>query len=177
MPYNQAVMRPFDLEKSLKEAELRLPALQAGTARRPRSDAGKSRLPESVAAALLDILRRQERPPMREVLDELAAFCRKQQERMPSRATVYRFIDECSPRQVCIAELPESVRSALYNLDPDGMVPGHQLAFYAFSYGDLRALSFAAGLPWLDLYQADRMRGWRPRSHGLLRAVMLRRGI
>jgi hypothetical protein len=177
MHYNEAMMRPFDLEQSLKEAQLRLPTELANTVRKPRSDAGKSRLPDSVAAALLDILRRQERPPMHEVLDDLAAFCRQRHQRMPSRATIYRFMAHCPPRQVRIAELPDSVRKALYNLDPDGMVPGHQLAFYAFSYGDVRALSFAAGLPWLDLYQADRMRGWRPRSHGLLRAVMLRRGI
>jgi hypothetical protein len=96
---------------------------------------------------------------------------------MPSRATVYRFMAQSPPRQVPIAELPEPVRLALYNLGPDGTVPGHQLAFYAFNYGDAQAMSFAAGLPWLDLYQADRMRGWRPRSHGVLRAVMLRRGI
>jgi hypothetical protein len=56
-------------------------------------------------------------------------------------------------------------------------VPGHQLAFYCFDYGSLAAISFAAGLPWLDLYQARRMRGWRPRSFGLLAAVMRRRGL
>ncbi len=161
----------------MKEAELRLPPQRAATARRPRSDAGKSRLPDAVAAALLDMLRRQERPPMREMLDEIAAVCRRKRETMPSRATIYRFMANCPPRQVRIPGLPDSVRESLYNLDLDGVVPGHQLAFYAFSFGDIRALSFAAGLPWLDLYQADRMRGWRPKSHGLLRAVMLRRGI
>ena len=114
---------------------------------------------------------------MREMLDEIAAFCRQSGERIPSRSTIYRFMAQCPPRQVRIAELPDSLRKSLYNLDHDGMVPGHQLAFYAFSFGDMRALSFAAGLPWLDLYQAHRMRGWRPKSHGLLRAVMLRRGI
>jgi hypothetical protein len=56
-------------------------------------------------------------------------------------------------------------------------VPGHQLAFYCFNYGSLGAISYAAGLPWLDLYQARRMRGWRPRSFGLLLAVMRRRGL
>jgi len=171
------MMPPFDLERSLKDAELRLPAKRAGARRQPRSDAGRSRLPAAIAEALLDILRRQERPPMHEVMAELAAFCRQRHLRMPARATIYRFMAQCPPRLVRISELPESVRKALYNLDPDGMVPGHQLAFYAFNYGDVRAMSFAAGLPWLDLYQADRMRGWRPRSHGLVRAVMLRRGI
>jgi hypothetical protein len=69
------------------------------------------------------------------------------------------------------------VQGALYNLGPTGQVPGHQLVFHAFQHGDTRAMSFAAGLPWLDLYQAQRMRGWRARSRGLLDAVMRRRGI
>jgi hypothetical protein len=171
-------MRPFDLEQSLRNAEQRLPPrTRAGTMRRPRSDAGSSRLPEPVAEALLALLRRQERPPMREMLREVADLCRERQLRVPARATVYRFMDRCPPRQVRIAELPESVQRALYNLELDGTVPGHQLAFYAFNYGDVQALSYAAGLPWLDLYQADRMRGWRAGSHGVLKAVLLRRGI
>jgi hypothetical protein len=51
------------------------------------------------------------------------------------------------------------------------------VAFAAFNYGDVHAISFASGLPWLALYQADRVRGWRPKSHALLRAVMADRGI
>jgi hypothetical protein len=65
----------------------------------------------------------------------------------------------------------------LYNLGPTGTVPGHQLAFYCFNYGSLAAVSYAAGLPWLDLHQARRLQGWRPRSRGLLDAVMRVRGI
>ena len=76
-----------------------------------------------------------------------------------------------------MATLPTPVVEALYNIAPDWRVPGHQLAFYCFNYGSLGAISFAAGLPWLDLYQARRMRGWRPRSFGLLSAVMRRRGL
>ena len=57
------------------------------------------------------------------------------------------------------------------------MVPGHQLAFYLFHHGDTQALSFAAGMPWLELYQANRMRGWRPTSRGLFLAVLRRRRI
>ena len=71
-----------------------------------------------------------------------------------------------------MATLPTPVVDALYNIAPDGRVPGHQLAFHCFNYGSLGAISYAAGLPWLDLYQARRMRGWRPRSFGLLLAVM-----
>ena len=114
---------------------------------------------------------------MRELLRELAAFCRRRRLRAPARATVYRFIERCPPHRYRIEDLPPPVQAALYNLGPDGDVPGHQLAFHAFQHGDTAAMSFAAGLPWLDLYQADRMRGWRPRSHGLLRAVLRRRSI
>jgi hypothetical protein len=77
----------------------------------------------------------------------------------------------------CVASLPPSVRRALYNLHGTTEVPGHQLVFYAFNYGDLRAAMYAASLPWLDLYLADRLPGWRPKSHALLRAVMHHRGI
>ncbi len=170
-------MQPFDLTRSVTEAELRLPAVGAGTARKLRTDAGQSRLPAAVADVLTAILHRQERPPMHELLRELAEACRRLGQPMPARATIYRFMGHCAPRQYRIAELPEAVRRCLYNLDPSGTVPGHQLAFYAFHYGSVRAISFAAGLPWLDLYQADRMRGWRPTSHGLLRAVLRRRRI
>lgn len=131
----------------------------------------------AVIEALTDILRRQERPSLRDIQAELAAACARIGVRMPARATIYRFMARCPSRHYCLADLPEPVRRCLYNLGDEGSVPGHQLAYYAFHYGDTSAISFAAGLPWLDLYQADRMRGWRPRSHGLLRAVLRRRGI
>lgn len=73
--------------------------------------------------------------------------------------------------------LPPAVRETLYNLAEDGIVPGHQLAFHCLNYGGVEALSFAAGLPWLALYQAARLRGWRPRSRGLLEAILRTRGI
>ena len=76
-----------------------------------------------------------------------------------------------------VGDLPEAVRSALYNLDDETTVPGTQLAFYCFNYGGPTALSFAAGLPWLSLYQASRLRGWRRKSKGVLRAVMRVRRI
>ncbi|HVS12347.1 MAG TPA: hypothetical protein VMV46_00345 [Thermoanaerobaculia bacterium] len=74
-------------------------------------------------------------------------------------------------------QLPAPVRESLYNLSEDGTVPGHQLAFHCFNYGSLQAMSFAAGLPWLALYQAARLPGWRPRSKGLLDAILRTRGI
>ncbi|HET9765653.1 MAG TPA: hypothetical protein VFS60_02325 [Thermoanaerobaculia bacterium] len=80
-------------------------------------------------------------------------------------------------RSYSIVELPAAARVTLYNLSQTGEVPGHQLAFHCFNYGGLEAMSFAAGLPWLALYQAGRMRGWRPRSRGLLTAVLAARGI
>ena len=97
--------------------------------------------------------------------------------RAPSRATLYQLMATTPPASQSIAELPPAVRAALYNLSDSGEVPGHQLAFYCFNYGGIEAMSFAAGLPWLALYQAARMRGWRARSRGLLAAVLSARGI
>lgn len=161
----------------MANAERRFGPQRGSPTRRRRSDAGQSRLPATVAEALIDILRRQERPSMRDIQTELAVVCARLGERMPARATIYRSMAQAPPRQVRLAELPEPVRRCLYNLDDAGSVPGHQVAFFAFHYGDTAAISFAAGLPWLDLYQAGRTRGWRPRSRGLLRAVLRRRGI
>jgi hypothetical protein len=147
------------------------------SSRKRRADAGEHRLSAALAGALTGMLQGQERPRQRDLEREVAAFCRRRRLRCPARATLYRFMNHAPPHMHRIEDLPPEVRQALYNLDPTGEVPGHQLAFYAFHHGDTRAMSFAAGLPWLDLHQAARMRGWRPRSHGLLRAVMRRRGI
>ena len=76
-----------------------------------------------------------------------------------------------------ITDLPLAARETLYNLPQTGEVPGHQLAFYCLNYGGLDAISFAAGLPWLALYQADLLSGWRPRSRGLLKAIRRARSI
>lgn len=130
-----------------------------------------------VARELHRLLRGQDRPSIAVVRDHLARFCAQRGWKAPSRATIYNAIPRVPPHVYAIADLPEYVREALYNLDARGSVPGHQLAFHAFQYGDTRAMSFAAGLPWLDLFQADRLRGWRPRSHGLLRAVLVYRAI
>jgi hypothetical protein len=119
----------------------------------------------------------QERPPISDVVRDVQAFCREQELKPPSRATVYNYMASMRPDSYRVADLPPAVRSALYNLDQTGIVPGHQLTFYAFNYGSLDAVMFAAGLPWLDLYQAARLPGWRRKSRGLLDAVMLVRGI
>lgn len=97
--------------------------------------------------------------------------------RPPSRATLYNALPRIEGRSYRVSHVPPAARDALYNLEPDARVPGRQLAFYCFNYGSLAAAGFAATLPWLDLYQAARLRGWRPRSRGLLEAVLLVRGI
>jgi len=93
------------------------------------------------------------------------------------RASLYNALARLEGHAYAMADLPVPVAGSLYNLPSAGMVPGHQLAFYCFNYGSLPAISYAAGLPWLDLYQARRLRGWRPRSAGLLAAVMRARSI
>ncbi len=125
---------------------------------------------------LAQMLRGHDRPSMTEVKRRLQQRAKILRVRAPSRASIYNFLPRCPPHRYAIAELPEWVRAALYNLTT-GTVPGHQLVFYAFQYGDSRAMCFAASLPWIDLYLADRMRGWRARSHGLLRAAMKYRAI
>lgn len=108
---------------------------------------------------------------MRAILDDLGTWCEALGEKTPARATVYQAMARFPSGTYPIGELPAQVRIALYNLDPDGTVPGHQLAFYCLNYGDLSAMSFAAGLPWLSLYQAADLPGWRRRSRGLLEAI------
>lgn len=135
------------------------------------------RLAAPVATELRRLVHGVERPSISYLQDQIGQFCHRRKLRVPSRATIYNFIARCPGHEYAIEQLPPHVREALYNLAPTGTVPGHQLAFYAFQFGDTRAASFAAGLPWLDLYQANRMRGWRSRSHGLLRAVLRQRAI
>lgn len=96
---------------------------------------------------------------------------------MPTRATLYNALTMLDGHRYPVSSLPVHVASALYNIAPDATVPGAQLAFYCFNYGTLGAVSYAAGLPWLDLHLARRLRGWRPRSRGLLEAVLRARGV
>ncbi len=114
---------------------------------------------------------------MSEALAEIGRRCRRAEVRTPSRATVYKLLGTLPTPSYRVRDLPRPVREALYNLAPEGFVPGHQLAFYCFNYGDLAAVSFASGLPWLALRQALRLPGWRARSRGLAEAAASARGI
>lgn len=114
---------------------------------------------------------------MRALLAQLRSKCASRGLNAPSRATAYKLLTSLPVPTYRVADLPDAVQSALYNLQPDSLVPAHQLAFYCVNYGDLEAVSFAAGLPWLAIYQALRMRGHRPRSRGLLEAVARARRI
>jgi hypothetical protein len=145
--------------------------------RRRRADAGRSRLHPLVAAKLESLLSTRQRPAIAVVQRELGAFCAKRALVRPSRAALYAAIERLSPPSYNAAELPDSVRASLYNLDDDTRVPGDQLVFHAFNYGDTAALSFASGLPWVCLRAAHRLRGWRPKSRTLLESVLAYRRI
>jgi len=114
---------------------------------------------------------------MAAVLERLRAFCKSRHLRPPARATVYEWMETVLVPGYLIEELPAAVRETLYNLPPTGEIPGPQLAFHCFNLGNLGAMSFAAGLPWLTLHQAARCRGWRRGSRGALAAVLTVRGI
>ena len=91
----------------------------------------------------------------------ISARCAAGGVRPPVRASLYNALARIEGHSYAIADLPAPVADALYNLSPAHRVPGHQLAFYCFNYGSLAAISYAAGLPWLDLYQARLLRGWQ----------------
>jgi hypothetical protein len=118
-----------------------------------------------------------ERPLMKNVQARLNQLSRAEGLRPPARATLYNTLPRLSGHTYSISKLPAIVRQSLYNLAPDAVVPGHQLAFHCFNHGSLAAVCFGSGLPWIDLYQASRLRGWRPKSRGLLVAAMGVRGI
>ena len=145
--------------------------------RKPRSDSGVSRLDPRVLDWLTGELSGQERPSISAVRERLARRCRAAGIRPPARATVYKLIDSLPTPKYRVDELPASVQSALYNFEPSSEVPGHQIAFYCFNYGDLKAVSFAAGLPWLAIHQALRLPGYRSTCHGLIEAVARTRRI
>jgi len=114
---------------------------------------------------------------MGKILRDIEERCRGSGRTAPSRATTYKLLLSLPGPDYRAGDLPESVQSALYNLAPESIVPGRQVAFYCFNYGDLSALSFAAGLPWIALYQALRMPGYRQKSRGLIEAVCAARRI
>jgi hypothetical protein len=164
----------FDIDESQRQAKARFARLSN---RKRRTDAGRSRLPAPVLAELRAAALGRERPSMADMHRRIATHCGTQGFRAPSRSCLYHALSTLQGHTYAVSKLPAPVVEALYNLAPDGSVPGHQLAFYCFNYGTIAAVSFAAGLPWLDLYQASHLRGWRPRSRGLLAAVMCVRGI
>ena len=164
----------FDITRSQRLAQERL---GRSSQRRRRSDAGRSRLPSAVLAELREAALGQDRPSMSDLHQRITRVCARHGLRVPVRASLYNALGRIEGHAYSIAELPEPVGEVLYNLDRAAEVPGRQLAYYCFNYGSLAAISFAAGLPWLDLYQARRLRGWRPRSLGLLESVLRVRGI
>lgn len=171
-PIITRVVSDFSLESSIAQAERRL-----GLTHKPRrADAGRSRLPTVVEAELGRLLSGYERPRIADVHRELDRFCRRRRLTTPSRSTLYNVLQRVTPPSFDKSQLPGAVRRTLHNVDA-GPIPGHQVAFAAFNYGDTKALSFAAGLPWLCLYQSARLRGWRPQSFALLQAILAYRGI
>lgn len=145
--------------------------------RRRRSDAGRLRLHPTVLDELRTLVLGLDRPSMAAIQRGMTRLCQQRGLRPPARASLYNVLSKITGHSYQIQLLPPHVREVLYNLASDGEVPGHQLAFYCLNYGSLAAASYAAGLPWIDLYQAMRLRGWRPRSRGLLQAVLRVRGI
>jgi hypothetical protein len=120
-------------------------------------------------------LQGDERPRFVELEAAVARFCQGEGLPRPSRATLYNYFGTAPLPSYEFGALPPSVQAALYNLREGSRVPAHQVVFASFNYGDLEAISFASALPWLALYQADRLRGWRPKSHALLRAIARQR--
>lgn len=114
---------------------------------------------------------------MKSMLAELDRMCRHAAVAPPSRAAVYKYLDRVRTRERLVSDLPHAVQEALYNLEPASRVPEAQIAFYCFNYGGLSAMSYASAMPWLALYQARRMNGWRAKSRGVLEAVLKLRGI
>jgi hypothetical protein len=163
----------FDLVESQQRASQRL---ARPSSRRRRADAGRSRLPEPVIAEIRASAFGYDRPSFKALLGRIAAVCASSGLKVPSRASIYSAFARIEGHSYRVVQLPPDVASALYNLGPAARVPGHQVAFHCLNYGSLSALSYAATLPWLDLHQAKLVRGWRPRSRGLLSAIERARG-
>ncbi len=162
-----------DLNSSFVNAERRF---SPGKKQR-RRDAGQSRFPKPVQDKLRKLLLSHDRPSMTKLMSELQDFCTVKSLPCPSRSSIYNFAKYMRGNLYKPMDLPDDIRASLYNLDHETPVPGHQLVYYAFHYGTLSAISQASGLPWIDLYQASLLPAWRPRSKGLLLAVMRSRGM
>lgn len=166
-------MAAFDIDSTIANVQKRF----GKSARRSRSDRGALRIDPRIIRWVQASLEGQDRPPMSRILEMVADRCRRNGIAPPARATVYKLLRSAAGSHYRVGDLPGPVQAALYNLEADSIVPGRQVAFYCFNYGDLAAMSFAAGLPWLALWQASRLPGHRRRSLGLLRAVLRARGI
>jgi hypothetical protein len=171
------VMSPFDLRRSQEEARRRLGGPVRRSTRAPRSDRGHSRLSQAVLECVGQVLSGRDRPRTKDLLRDLEELCRDRGLKPPSRATVYKLMATLPGPGLRKADLPVSVQRALHNLAPESVVPAHQVAFCCFHHGDLRAVAFAAGLPWLAIHQARLMRGYRRKSRGLVEAVARARGV
>lgn len=171
---------PFDLRQSLARARERLqPAAgkQSSSARATRSDAGASRLHPELQRQLDRLFSGAERPRMRDVRAQLAATCARGGLQPPSRAAIYAWLPRAAVPSYRVGELPAHLRELIHNLDDAAEIPGPQLVCALMNHGDTRALSYAAGMPWLCLVRAERLRDFRPKSHALLRAVLRGRGL
>ena len=146
--------------------------------RRGRSDRGKSRLEPAVEAQLRALLRPRDfvRPGASEVRRRLGEFCKRTGQSVPSRGTIYNAMSRLPPIVYPRESLPESVQHTLHNVGGTE-IAGRHVVFAAFNHGDISAISYASALPWSCLLAAARLRGFRPKSLALLRAVMQRRGI
>jgi len=164
----------FDISDSQRRARVRLGRTSS---RQRRADAGRTRLPPFLIEGLRALVLGMERPPMSSIGRALGDLCARHGRRPPARASLYSVLRRLEGHTYEVSRLPPHVRNALYNLAPSGPVPGPQLVLYCLNHGSLAAASFAAGLPWLDLYQASYLPGWRPRSRGLLDAVLRVRGV
>jgi hypothetical protein len=163
----------FDVEAAQQHARQRF---DRASSRRRRADAGRSRLPEAVFAEIRASALGHDRPSFKGLFGRIAAVCASSGLKVPSRASIYNAFARIEGHSYAVAELPPDAAASLYNLGSAATVPGHQLAFHCLNYGPLSALSYAATLPWLDLHQARHIRGWRPRSRGLLAAIERARG-
>ena len=157
-------MSVFNITYSVKKAERHFGSEGRPKGRRPRSDRGRPRINPLVVEIVREVTSGYDRPAFAEFLTAITDRCVRAGLRPPSRATLYKLLLTLPTPLYRVADLPPAVQRALYNLGGESEVPGHQLAFYCFNYGDSVAMSFASGLPWLSLYQAIRMRGHRDRS-------------
>lgn len=186
----------FDLGESLRNAQRRFGGTSPDarskrlgqTPPRGRADRGHARIDPRVERQLQGLLQGREKPSMASLGRELQQLSKRLGVAPPARGTLYNAVARAKPPTYATRELPRAVREALYNssaAEASGgessvaatHVPGDQIVFYCFNYGDVRAISYGAGMPWLCLVHAAVRRGFRPKSLSLLRAVMAVRGI